>query len=53
MEQTQATFWLGFRQSLLLAVDCIERLLNISPTTAEIRQWYKASKRGGDSTAGP
>jgi len=34
-------FWLGIRQALLMALDAMERMLEISPTTAEIRMMYK------------
>lgn len=49
-DREQAAFWLGIRQALLLAVDHIERMLGVSPSTAEIRQLYKAARRGGDGT---
>ncbi len=49
-DERTAAFWLSFRQGLLLVVDSIERFLGISPTTAEVRQMYKAQKRGGDGT---
>ena len=49
-DERTASFWLSFRQGLLLVVDSIERFLGISPTTAEVRQMYKAQKRGGDGT---
>jgi len=33
--------WIGIRQAILMALDAIERMLEISPTTAEIRRQYK------------
>jgi hypothetical protein len=35
--------FLAQRQSALMLVDALERALGITPTTAEIRQWYKSS----------
>ena len=49
-DERSAMFWLSVRQGILLVVDAIERFLGISPTTAEVRAMYKASKRGGDGT---
>jgi len=37
-------FWEEIRQALLLAVGAIERLLNITPTTKECREW---ARKGG------
>jgi len=34
-------FWVGIRQAILMALDAIERMLEITPTTAEIRRQYK------------
>ena len=34
-------FWLAVRQSLLLMVDAVERFLNISPRTSELRRQAK------------
>lgn len=39
---------LQVRDSDLARVDAIERQLGISPTTAEIRKWFKQEKRGQD-----
>lgn len=41
-------FWHAFRQGLLMIVDAIERELEISPTTSEIRNLYKRSKQDAD-----
>jgi hypothetical protein len=30
--------WMGIRQALLMAIDAIERFLDISPRTAELRK---------------
>ena len=49
-DERTAAFWIAFRQGLLLIVDSIERYMGISPTTAEVRQLYKAARRGGDGT---
>jgi len=40
-------FWFAFRQALLLLVDAIERELpeEYAMTTAQIRTWYKKSKK--------
>jgi hypothetical protein len=37
----ERTFWLQMRQSLSTQVDAIERLLHISPRTAELRKERK------------
>lgn len=37
MNKEQA-FWLAFRQALLMLVDAIERLQDISPKTADLRK---------------
>ncbi len=34
-------FWIAIRQALLMALDAIEKLLDMKPTTAEIRRIYK------------
>jgi len=34
-------FWMAVRQGLLAIVTAIEVELEISPTTAEIRRWYR------------
>lgn len=39
---------LQVRDSDLSRVDAIERKLGISPTTAQIRRWYKSSRHGND-----
>lgn len=44
MFEENKAFWHAFRQALLMMVDAIERGLHITPTTAEIRAMYKASK---------
>jgi len=31
-------FWLAVRQALLMMVDAIERLCNVTPRTAEVRK---------------
>ena len=36
------------RDARLMEVDGIERALGISPTTAEIRGWFKKEKRGNN-----
>lgn len=36
--QPTREFWLAMRQALLLMVDAIERMAEISPTTAQIRK---------------
>lgn len=38
-------FWHAFRQALLMMVDAIEKGLGISPTTADIRQWWKQQQQ--------
>ncbi len=37
-------FWLSMRQALLMMIDAMERWLDISPTTAEIRRAYKGKQ---------
>ena len=37
-------FWLNRRQTLLNEVDNIERALDISPRTSEIRRWYREER---------
>lgn len=37
---------LSIRDAELAKIDAIERQLGISPTTAEIRRWFKQEKRG-------
>ena len=39
--QKEREYWLVFRDALLKQVDAIERLLCISPTTAELRKAAK------------
>jgi hypothetical protein len=34
-------FWVLIRQAVLLVCDAVEKGLGITPTTAEIRQWWK------------
>jgi len=41
---TDPDFWLAIRQALLMILDAIERLLAISPRTAEIRKERKETK---------
>lgn len=36
---------MAVRQSFLHMVDAIEKRLGVSPTTAEIRNWYKINKK--------
>ena len=35
-------FWMAIRQALLMALDAIERELNISPRTSELRKLAKS-----------
>lgn len=39
---------MAFRQAILMALDALERDMNISPRTSEIRAWYK---HGGQTVA--
>ncbi len=39
-------FWMMMRQALLLWLDAMERMLSITPRTAELRKIYKDAKRG-------
>lgn len=43
MDPNETGFWMLIRQALLMAVDAVERfkLPTVTPTTAEIRAWYK------------
>lgn len=45
-EAMSRTFWMNFRQGLLLIVDAVERELAISPRTAELRKLKKAENMG-------
>jgi len=36
-------FWLSIRQAILMVVDAIERELNMKPTTAQIREYWKTN----------
>jgi len=38
-------FWLDIRQALLMMVAAIERELNVTPRTAELRKELKAKKK--------
>lgn len=46
-EETRKRMLLQIRDAELAKVDAIERQLEISPTTAEIRRWYKEQIRNG------
>ncbi len=35
-------FWFSIRHSLLMQIGAIEKILNIEPTTAEVRKWARA-----------
>lgn len=39
--ETNRQFWLAYRQSLLMQIDAIEKLIGIMPTTADIRKQAK------------
>lgn len=41
---SDAEFWKLARQAILMFLDALERKLNISPRTAELRKWYKEGK---------
>jgi hypothetical protein len=41
---SEREFWIAVRQALLMLVDAVERKLQMSPTTSEIRQWHKHGK---------
>jgi len=43
-EQKVKLFLDAIRQALLMMVDAIERIRGMSPTTAQIREQYKAAK---------
>jgi hypothetical protein len=38
MTMRERELWMGIRQALLMAVDAIERWLEITPRTAELRR---------------
>lgn len=38
---TEREFWLAIRQAMLMALDALERWLEISPRTAELRRANK------------
>jgi hypothetical protein len=38
-------FWLAVRQALLMVLDALERMLDISPRTAELRHDKKLLRR--------
>lgn len=45
-------FWMAVRQAVLMFLDALERELiengvRLEPRTAELRKWYKESKRVG------
>ncbi len=40
-------FWMAVRQALLSIVEALEKELDISPTTAEIRRAFKSNKEQG------
>lgn len=46
--KTRNDMLLKIRDAELAKVDAIERQLGISPTTAEIRKWFKQEKRGNN-----
>lgn len=35
-------FWMAIRQALLMALDALERMLGVSPRTAELRKLGKS-----------
>ena len=37
----QERLWMGIRRALLVAVAEIENAYGVSPTTAELRKWYR------------
>ena len=43
-------FWMMIRQALLMALDTMERMLNIEPRTAELRKAKRAKPAAGDLT---
>ena len=43
MEKKEKHFWLAIRQALLMAVDAIERLLEMHPRTSQLRDELKRS----------
>ena len=43
-ETMSRTFWMNFRQGLLLIVDAVERELCISPRTSQLRKEKKAER---------
>jgi hypothetical protein len=46
--KTRNKMLLSVRDAELAKIDAIERLLGITPTTSEIRKWFKQEKRGND-----
>lgn len=38
-------FWLAIRQAILMALDAIEKFIQVKPTTAEIRRIYKGKEK--------
>lgn len=48
--KTRERMLLQIRDAELAKVDAIERHLGISPTTAEIRKWYKEHVRNGNGS---
>lgn len=38
---TEREFWIAVRQALLMLVDALERKLNITPTTAQLRTIHR------------
>ena len=42
---TTRAFWLAVREALLALIDAVERLLDYSPTTSQMRKEWKRSRR--------